>query len=85
MPVVGGTSTNRPSGATSFVQPRQGVKARRLKSQARIFTMMQQEALTSLEVVTGMLSIMDKYTYTLINPSSTYSFISIIFTSYFDK
>ena len=83
--MVGGTRTNKPSGATSSIQLRQGVEAGRLQTQAQIFTMMQQEALTSPEVVTGILSIMDKDTYIFIDPGSIYSFISFTFTSHFDK
>ena len=49
-------------------------------SHARVFTVTQQEADASLDVITGMISIYDHDAYALVDPGATHSFISVPFT-----
>ena len=49
-------------------------------TQARVFTVTQQEADASPDVITGMISVYDHDAYALVDPRATHSFISIPFT-----
>ena len=50
------------------------------RTQARVFTVTQQEADASPDVITGMISVYDHDAYALVDPGSTHSFISLPFT-----
>ena len=50
------------------------------RTQARVFTVTQQEADASPEVITGMISVYDHDAYALVDPGATHSFISVPFT-----
>ena len=50
------------------------------RTQARVFTVTQQEADASPDVITGMISVYDHDAYALLDPGSTHSFISVPFT-----
>ena len=50
------------------------------RTQARVFTVTQQEADASPDVITGMISVYDHDAYALVNPGATRSFISVPFT-----
>ena len=47
---------------------------------ARVFTVTQQEADASPDVITGMISVYDHDAYALVDPGATHSFISVPFT-----
>ena len=49
-------------------------------TQARVFSVTQQEADASPEVITGMISVYDHDSYALVDPGATHSFISVPFT-----
>ena len=49
-------------------------------TQARVFTVTQQEADASPDVITGMISVYDHDAYALVDPGATNSFISVPFT-----
>ena len=49
-------------------------------TQARVFTVTQQEADASPDVITGMISVYDYDAYALLDPGATHSFISVPFT-----
>ena len=51
------------------------------RTQARVFTVTQQEADASPDVITGMISVYDHDAYTLVDPRATHSFISVPFTN----
>ena len=50
-------------------------------TQARVFTVTQQEADTTHDVVTGMILVFDRDAHILIDPGATHSFISMGFIS----
>ena len=50
------------------------------RTQARVFTVTQQEAYASPDVITGMISVYDHDAYALVDPGATHSFISVPFT-----
>ena len=50
------------------------------RTQARVFTVTQQEADASLDVITGMISVCDHDAYALVDLRATHSFISVPFT-----
>ena len=50
------------------------------RTQARVFTVTQQEADASPDVITGMISVYDHDAYALVDPGATHSFISVPFT-----
>ena len=50
------------------------------RTQARVFTVTQQEADASPDVITGMISVYDHDAYALVDPGATHSFISLPFT-----
>ena len=50
------------------------------RTQARVFTVTQQEVDASPDVITGMISVYDHDAYALVDPGSTHSFISLPFT-----
>ena len=50
------------------------------RTQARVFTVTQQEANASPDVITGMISIYDHDAYALVDPRATHSFISVPFS-----
>ena len=50
------------------------------RTQARVFTVTQQEADASPEVITSMVSVYDHDAYALVDPGATHSFISVPFT-----
>ena len=50
------------------------------RTKARVFTVTQQEADASLDVITGMISVYDHDAYALVDPRATHSFISEPFT-----
>ena len=50
------------------------------RTQAWVFTVTQQEANASPDVITGMISIYDHDAYALVDPGATHSFISVPFT-----
>ena len=49
-------------------------------TQARVFTVTQQEADASPDMITGMISVYDHDAYALVDPGATHSFISVPFT-----
>ena len=51
-----------------------------IRTQARVFSVTQQEADASLDVITGMISVYDHDAYALVDPGATHSFISVSFT-----
>ena len=50
------------------------------RTQAWVFTVTQQEANASPDVITGMISVYDHDAYALVDPGATHSFISVPFT-----
>ena len=50
------------------------------RTQARVFTVTQQEADASPDVITDMISVYDHDAYALVDPGATHSFISVPFT-----
>ena len=50
------------------------------RTQARVFTVTQQEADASLDVMTGIISVYNHDAYALVDPGATHSFISVPFT-----
>ena len=50
------------------------------RTQARVFTVTQQEADASPDVITCMISVYDHDAYALVDPGATHSFISVPFT-----
>ena len=50
------------------------------RTQARVFTITQQEADASPDVITGMILVYDHDAYALVDPGATHSFISVLFT-----
>ena len=62
-------------GSTPISQIQSGTR-----TQARVFTVTQQEADASPDVVTGMISVYDHDAYALVDPGATHSFISVPFT-----
>ena len=49
------------------------------RTQAQVFTVTQQEAYASPDVITGMILVYDHDAYALVNPGATHSFISVPF------
>ena len=62
-------------GSTPISQIQSGAR-----TQARVFTVTQQEADASPDVITGMISVYDHDAYALVDPGATHSFISVPFT-----
>ena len=62
-------------GSTPISQIQSGTR-----TQARVFTVTQQEADASPDVITGMISVYDHDAYALVDPGATHSFISVPFT-----
>ena len=79
-PVRGYTPSNRPSVRASRGHPSKGPPGRPM-TQARVFVVTQQDADTTPDVVTGMVSVFDRDAHILINPRATHSFISMGFIS----
>ena len=59
-------------GSTPISQIQSGTR-----TQARVFTVTQQEADASPDVITGMISVYDHDAYALVDPGATHSFISV--------
>ena len=51
-----------------------------IRTQARVFSVTQQEADASSDVITGMISVYDHDAYALVDPGVTHSFLSVPFT-----
>ena len=51
-----------------------------IRTQARVFSVTQQEADASPDMITGMISVYDHAAYALVDPGATHSFISVPFT-----
>ena len=62
-------------GSTPIGQIQSGIR-----TQARVFSITQQEADASPDVITGMISVYDHNAYALVDPGATHSFISVPFT-----
>ena len=62
-------------GSTSISQIQSGIR-----TQAQVFSVTQQEANASPDVITGMISVYDHDAYALVDPRATHSFISVPFT-----
>ena len=62
-------------GSTLIFQIQSGTR-----TQAWVFTITQQEADASPDVITGMISVYDHDAYALVDPGATHSFISVPFT-----
>ena len=62
-------------GSTPIGQIQSGIR-----TQARVFSVTQQEADASPNVITGMISVYDHDAYALVDPGATHSFISVPFT-----
>ena len=62
-------------GSTPIYQIQSGIR-----TQARVFSVTQQKANASPDVITGMISVYDHDAYALVVPGATHSFISIPFT-----
>ena len=62
-------------GSTPIGQIQSGIR-----TQAQVFSVTQQEADASPDVITGMISIYDHDAYALVDPRATHSFISVPFT-----
>ena len=62
-------------GSTSIGQIQSGTR-----TQARVFTVTQQEADASPDVITDIISVYDHDAYALVDPGATHSFISVPFT-----
>ena len=78
----GSTTTGRGSsrgaggkGSTLIGQIQSGIR-----TQARVFSVTQQEAGASSDVITGMISVYDHDAYALVDPGATHLFISVPFT-----
>ena len=65
----------RGRGSTPIGQIQSGTR-----TQARVFTVTQQEADASPDVITGMILVYDHDAYALMDPEATHSFISVPFT-----
>ena len=65
----------RGKGSTSISQIQSGIR-----TQARVFSVTQQEADASPDVITGMISVYVHDAYALVDPGATHSFISVPFT-----
>ena len=76
----GSTPSSRPSILAGRGQPPRGPPGRPM-TQARVFTVTQQEADTAHDVVTGMILVFDRDAHILIDPVATHSFISMGFIS----
>ena len=63
-------------GSTPIGQIQSGIR-----TQARVFSVTQQEADASPDMITGMISVYDHDAYALVDPRATHSFISVPFTS----
>ena len=61
-------------GSTPIGQIQSGIR-----TQARVFSVTQQEADASPDVITGMISVYDHDAYALVDPGATHSFISVPF------
>ena len=79
-PDRGFTPSSRPSVPAGRGQPSKGPPSRPM-TQARVFTVTQQDADTAPVVVTGMISVFDRDAHILIDPRATHSFISLGFIS----
>ena len=62
-------------GSTPIGQIQSGIR-----TQARVFSVTQQKADASLDVIAGMISVYDHDAYALVDPGATHSFISVPFT-----
>ena len=62
-------------GSTPIGQIQSGIR-----TQAQVFSVTQQEADASPDVITGMISVYDHDAYALVDPGATHSFISVPFT-----
>ena len=62
-------------GSTPIGQIQSGIRTK-----ARVFSVTQQEADASPDVITGMISVYDHDAYALVDPGATHSFISVPFT-----
>ena len=62
-------------GSTPISQIQSGIR-----TQAQVFSVTQQEAYASPDVITGMISVYDHDAYALVDPGATHSFISVPFT-----
>ena len=62
-------------GSTPIGQIQSGIR-----TQARVFSVTQQEADASSDVIIGMISVYDHDAYALVDPGATHSFISVPFT-----
>ena len=62
-------------GSTPISQIQSGIR-----TQAQVFSVTQQEADASPDVITGMISVYDHDAYALVDPGATHSFISVPFT-----
>ena len=76
----GSTPSSIPSVLAGRGQPPRGPPGRPM-TQARVFTVTQQEANTAHDVVTGMILVFDRNAHILIDPRATHSFISLGFIS----
>ena len=76
----GSTPSRRPSVLASRGQPPRGPPGQPM-TQAKVFTVTQQEVDTTHDVVTGMILVFDRDAYILIDPGATHSFISMGFIS----
>ena len=56
-----------------------------MRTQARVFSVTQQEAYASPDVITGMISVYDHDAYALVDPGATHSFVSVPFTERHQK
>ena len=65
----------RGRGSTPIGQIQSGIR-----TQARVFSVTQQEADASSDVITGMILVYDHDAYALVDPGATHSFISVPFT-----
>ena len=74
-----GVSASRASGSIHNKQTGQEAQSSRPAIQPRVYAITQQEAISSPDVITGMLSIFGRNAYCLIDPGSTHSFISSSF------
>ena len=79
-PDRGSTPSIRPNVPTSRGQPPRGPPGRPM-TQARVFAVTQQDADTTSDVVTGMISVFNCDAHILIDHGATHSFISMGFIS----
>ena len=81
MPQTGGRASAESSGSRG-----RGIGGRgRGRGQARVYALTRQDAQASNAVITGSISVCSFKAYVLFDPGSTYSYVSVSFSTQFDR